>query len=256
VADQRTRPGSSTYYLSKLGKFELSGIPQVTFEPLYCNDISKYLVPGLYKANALQPTMSTRDDFQNPNFSFVHPTDGTYRTNTHGLAHDPVFSANDFKCCAPLGSSVTTQNKCCSGFGVSNGTGFSCALPAGTDLMVYFNRFVSNEGRGTTQPGGGLVDADFTPETGEPLISTAVNQKIAALGNAFCENQSVRQGGAFGSFTVEPVGTDTNSNDRIYGIVDSTSDIGQTSNAGATTIVGYQTFMNGFRWNHHLYCDD
>ena len=175
-------------------------------------------------------------------------------TNVHGLDHEAVFSENDFKCCTPLGSKTTTMAKCCSSFGnlANDGVTYTCALPAGTDLMVYFNRFVSNEGRGSTQPGGGLVDADFNQLTGEPIISTTVTQKITALGSAYCSALKVRVGGAFGSYDLEPEGNNTNQNEKIYGILDSSKDEGIATAANP----GYTAFMAGFRWNHHLYCDD
>lgn len=260
AGDGRFKPGSSLYYLKRLSQFELSGVPQVTFEPLYCSDVHKNLVPGLFKAiPGLVPVMKERSHFQHPDFSFVSTTDGKVRTSMHGIAHEPIFSANDFKCCTPLGKTTTTPTNCCSGYGVaqgSSGTKYTCALPDGADLMVYFNRFISNEGRGTDQPGGGLVENDFDELSGAPKFETAINQKIAALGNAYCASGKIRQGGAFGNFGLEPSGSETNQADKNYEIVDSSNDIGQNSNAGGTVITGYNAFMNGFRWNHHLYCDD
>jgi hypothetical protein len=76
------------------------------------------------------------------------------------------------------------------------------------------------------------------------------------MGTAYCATGKVRQGGAFGEFPLEPSGNNTSQSERIYGIVDSQRDEGQLSNAGATVSVGYSDFMYGFRWNHHLYCDD
>lgn len=122
--------------------------------------------------------------------------------------------------------------------------------------MVYFNSFVSNEGRSPDAPGGGLVETDFSDLTGEPLISIAVNDKIRALGGAYCASGKVRQGGAFGNFEPEPQGSETNLSGRIYNLVDSSRDNGQNSNAGQTVNTGYTAFMDGFKWNHHLYCDD
>ncbi len=262
----RTKPGTSGYYLRRLGRLELSGIPQVGFEMLTCNDNQDRLLPGLYKAGKVKVA-----DFADTNYSFVHSyspknSDGTDApltaklfTTHHGLQHEPVFSANDFKCCSPLGKTVTDSTKCCSGFGVAISPGSNdktCALPAGTDLMVYFNRFVSNEGTGASQPGGGLVEADFEAQTGEPKIIASVNDKIRALGNAYCATGSVRQGGALGSFEIEPQGSDTKVSDKIYNFVDSSRDYGESANAGSTSSAGYSAFMDGFRWNHHLYCAD
>lgn len=248
----RSRPGTSGYYLSRLGRLELSGIPQITYEPLYCNDNMNRMVPGIFKS-----TISKKTDFDSNNISFIS---GTNRYTSHlALQDEPVFSKNDFKCCTPLGKTVGNANKCCSGFGVAqgeSGTSYTCALPPGTDLMVYFNRFVSNEGRGTDQPGGGLVDDDFSDLTGEPRLNASVNDKIRELGTNYCSSGKVRQGGAFGSYEPEPQGSETNLSQKIYNIVDSSRDSGQNSNAGTTVTTGYAPFSDGFRWNHHLYCDD
>lgn len=254
VAPLRKKPANNTYYLSRLGKLELSGIPQVAVEPLYCSDDSTYLVPGIFKSALKKDT-----DFNSNAVSFVS---GFSRyASYHTLEQESVFSPNDFKCCTPLGKTTKTASTCCSGYGVSNGTTeYTCKLPAGADLMVYFNRFVSNEGRAATTSGDGLVDADFNPQTGEPLISTTVIQKLQALGSdsgsSFCWNGKVRQGGAFGAFEPEPVGPDSILSNRIYNIVDSSRDAGTNPNAGQTVSTGYNAFMSGFRWNHHLYCDD
>jgi hypothetical protein len=263
----RTKPGTSGYYLRRLGRLELAGIPQIAHEILQCNDNSERLLPGIFEAGKTKV-----GEFNNNAYSFTHTygskaADGVtdvYQskrfTTHHGLQHEAIFSANDFKCCSPLGKVVTDTGKCCSGFGISISEGSNdkvCSLPAGTNLMVYFNRFVSNEGSGATQPSGsGLVEEDFDSQTGEPILSAAVNNKIRSLGLAYCSSGKVRQGGALGSFEIEPQGSDTKISDRIYNFVDSSRDFGQASNAGTTNATGYLTFMDGFRWNHHLYCDD
>lgn len=252
----RTRPASDAYYLKRLGQFELTGIPQINYEPLYCNDDSDRLVPGLYNVPAIVPGATDKAKFENTAaFSY---TDGSlYYTNQHGLAHEPIFAANDFKCCAPLGKNVSAQNTCCSGYGTTTSgvSGYTCALPTGTDLMVYFNRFVSNEGVGTDKPGGGLLPADFEATSGEPkILDATVVAKIAALGNAYCEGKKVRQGGAFGNYSPEPQGPNTKVGLKIYGILDSSNDYATNSSGGQTTTVGYNDFMDGYRWNHHLYC--
>ena len=252
----RQIPASNTHYLKNLGKLELTGIPQITYKPLTCNDNSDRIVPGIFK----HPTsLDLRvGEFIDPTFSYFHadidPTFTGFYTNIKGLDHEAVFAENDFKCCTPLGKKNADATKCCSGYGKTSGTSFTCVLPDGADLMVYFNRFVSNEGRGTDQPGGGLVDADFNKMTGEPIVSTTVSQKISLLGTKYCESTKVRQGGAFGSFGLEPEGTDTNQNEKNYGIVDSSQDEGQLTTGNIP--VGYSSFMAGFRWNHHLYCDE
>ncbi len=247
----RTIPGFSSYYLRRLGRLELSGVPQIVHEPLYCNDNSDRLVPGLYSTS-----VSTRDDFEDPAFSFNNGTN--FYTSFKGLQTQQVFSPSEFKCCSPLGKTVGEASKCCSGFVTTSGTTNTCSLPPGADLMVYFNRFISNEGVGTDRPGGGLVETDFDQTTGEPLITAAINSKITELGKAYCSSKKVRQGGAFGAFEPQPQGNDTVLSARNYGIVDSSNDNGQVSSAGATVSVGSTVFGPefGFRWNHHLYCND
>lgn len=260
---QRTKPGSNAYYLKRLGRLELSGIPQIAYSPLTCNDNGDRIVPGIFK-HPSTTDMKESIHFNDPTYSFHHtPTgdtslkDGRY-TNHHALAIEPVFSENDFKCCMPLGKTTTDKSKCCSGFGKATaaGTTYTCAIPAGTDLMVYFNRYVSNEGVGADKPSGGLLDGDFDAITGEPKLSSVVNAKINALGAAYCENGSVRMGGAFGEFVVEPQGSMSDPGSKIYGILDSSRDFATTTNSGGSVPVGYSAFMSGFRWNHHIYCDD
>lgn len=258
-----TRPGSNAYYLKRLGRLELSGIPQVPAQPLYCNDNSEVLVPGIFDIISGLNTVTNNTDKDeletnvlNYSKSFKDAAGNVYM-NQKTLLNDPVFSANDFMCCTPLGKTATSASKCCSGFGTStSATSVTCKLPPKTNLMVYFNRFVSNEGRGSEQPGGGLVDADFEDSTGEPKLSSAVNLKITELGKTYCSSGKVRQGGAFGRYEPEPQGPLTNASSRIYNIVDSMRDAGQNSNAGQTVTTGYTPFTQGFRWNHHLYCND
>jgi hypothetical protein len=260
---RRRKPGSSYFYLRRFGRLELSGIPQVTHEPILCADNRQKVVPGLYSSpnnlfSSIFPSTFLKED--DDYTDATRPPGATQDVvNFRALATDPVFSSNDFMCCAPLGKTVNTPGRCCSNFGtlVTGSTNkYTCGLPAGTDLMVYFNKFVSNEGVGTDKPGGGLVDADFDASTGEPLFSSSVNGKLNDLGVAFCKNKKVRQGGAFGLYEPEPQGSDTNLSSRIYNLVDSSRDNGQNSNAGTTVTTGYAAFQDGFRWNHHLYCAD
>src|SRR5690606_36150183 len=204
--------------------------------------------------------MTSKAQLQDPTKSFKQNyLDGTgavqekYFTNMHALENSPVFSSHEFKCCSPLGMKVSNENLCCSGFAVADSENqYTCALPSGTNLSVYFNKFVSNEGRSLEAADGGLTDEDFEAQTGEPKIIPTVSTKIRTLGTTHCETKKVRQGGAFGQF---PVVTNATSGPKLYNIVDSPYDKGQASNAGATYETGYNAFMAGFRWNHHLYCD-
>lgn len=264
-----TKPGSLGFYAGRLAKLELNGIPQMTYEPIYCNTDYKKLVPGIF-----DDSLETMDEFElaptafiNDNSSYPHSNlflgysgDKTNVTSAD-LATPPVFSSSEFMCCTQLGESTTDSNQCCSGYAVedeeSEGETQSliCKLPDKTDLNVYFNRFVSGDGVGEHHPGGGLRDGDFDSVTGEPTSSPEVYQRIRALGEAYCESETVRRGGAFGKFGAQPTGGQANAEGEIYSIVDSASDTGESSIGGETVDVGYNQFAEGFRWNHHFYCD-
>lgn len=51
--------GNELYYLTKLGRLELLGIPQIVYEPLYCNTNNSLLVDGIFS------NYVTREDFDN-----------------------------------------------------------------------------------------------------------------------------------------------------------------------------------------------
>ena len=270
--------GNDRYYLTKLGRLELLGIPQIWYEPIYCNSNRHRLVEGIFD---LSP--GNRNAFTGagnyPNFGFVH--DGTvngssveslYDETPSGLpdvgnpgghvtfqdkiALPKVFSGHKFMCCLGLGENSPDASRCCSGHieQREDEEKFSCALPVGTNLHVYFNRFVSNDGRGEDAPGGGLVDDDFIPETGEPKNIQSVYDKLRALGEAHCENGEVRRGAAFGDYRAQPHDgfyvqfNGSQEDQRFYSIVDDPQDSDEDGENG------YYEFLSGFRWNHHIYC--
>ncbi|MBA2405296.1 MAG: hypothetical protein H0V66_11040, partial [Bdellovibrionales bacterium] len=78
--------------------------------------------------------------------------------------------------------------------------------------------------------------------------------KLNALGEAYCVSKKTRRGGTFGDFKLEPEGNDTNQSEKNYEIVDSSKD--EASGTGGSPSAGYTAFMSGFRWTHHLYCDE
>jgi len=290
--------GNELYYLTKLGRLELLGIPQIFYEPIFCNTDHDKLVSGIFG------NMEDRDDFFINSFSMaganlnengrplismyderydvasaaqtsVYDIGGT-TVNDRAQFYDndsnrnerfvfnkdssggevvtipEIFSPNDFRCCVKLGEASNEDGRCCSGNRDGDGL---CKLPKGADLHVYFNKFVSGEGMGENLPGGGLLEVDFIPETGEPKITSAVLNKVSSLGIAFCESGEVRGGGAFGFFYPEPNnGTfqhreSVNIEDtRMYSIIDSTRDFDGENESGTSP------FLEGFRWDHHLYC--
>ena len=275
-----SEPGNALYYLSKLARMELIGIPQITYEPLYCNNNQNNLVPGIFKSN-----IKTRSDFTtgaptySSDFNQRYDEDGSANTSDSGgygnserkftyqdkVDHPAIFSSRDFTCCTPLGKTPTTAANCCSGFSAVGSAGTTiCKMPKGTDLNVYFNKFVSSEGVGDAQPGGGLTfkgadaDVDFNPYTGEPKYRNSTYDKLVALGNSYCDGGKVGTGGAFGAFPPEPFsgsynvpsGATGNLEDSFpMSIVDSIVDF-QTSDPS----LGKVPFDDGFKWNHHYYC--
>ena len=283
TTDSRIRgmiPGNDLYYTTKLGKMELLGIPQIVHEPIYCNSNKDLLVPNLYK------NMTTRSDFESNTNSMIYDfavNDARelidiYAQNTNQLArstaedasvstqrvvfsdkieHGQIFDSHKFMCCSMLGQEVSEASRCCSGYAKNNDDGnLVCKLPQGTNLSVYFNRFVSSEGVGEDQPGGGFVDEDFVPETGEPKLTGGVFTKLEALGKAYCQNETVRRGAAFGNFHGQPNngfyanGTqDNDTTNRRYGIVDNLEDYDADNDSG------YDPYLDGFKWDHHVYCE-
>ncbi len=270
-------PGSDIYYEDKLSRFELTGIPQVMFEPLYCNSNHAELVPNLFKATS--PALKMRSDVQldqatcNYNNKFFSdpyvktnlisgksdPTNGpACVTNSDNVALPAQFSASEFVCCVPLGTKAASDDKCCSSFRDKSGI---CKLPSKTDLYLYLNKFVSGEGmEKKDMPGGGLKDSEFDPRTGYPKLTNDVYNKITAFGAAYCETGGTRMGGAFGRFAGEPKHpTAKQLETPPYSIIDSYFDEDTTSGQVDTgnarpDPTGFATFLDGYRWVSHVYC--
>jgi hypothetical protein len=256
---------------------EMSGVPQVFHEALYCNDNGAKLVPGLYNSNFYTPAQSTPDIF-NDSLTGVSDASNIVYSNIvseaisgnpqkfisdyQNLSTDPAFSENEFKCCKKLNAFVTNQEQCCSGHGITdqqNPGFFQCKLPARTDVSLYFNRFISGEGSGEEleDTGIALTSDDFDPQTGEPLLTEAVFGKLQALAVNFCDSADWRFGGAFGNFIGQPNDI-PQLNNEIFSIVDSGEDSepnGSISKNG-TTNAGFTAYTKGYRWNHHIYCKD
>lgn len=280
--------GNDLYYLTKLGRLELSGIPQIFYEPIYCNSDRSKIVGGIFK-NA-----TTRTEFASISFDYKKQTNSRklarkslamiYDKNATGtdralsstssasgperitfndkLKTDTIFSADEFACCQKLNSITTSSSRCCSGYSVSvqtqdGNTRLICKLPTRVDLHVYFNKFVSNEGRSQDiiKPAR-LKDKDFISETGEPKLRQATHDKIRLLGQLYCESGEVIRGGAFGNFIASPLlyisnfsGVIANiENAKYYSIVDEYRD------QNVDQFAGEPVFFAGYRWNHHWYC--
>ncbi len=284
--------GNAMYYLTKLGRFDLLGIPQIFYEPLYCNSNMSKLVPGLFK-DAAGSLLYTRTDFDAAAFNYsgainsrslMQIYDASAGNDDYAnpganagkivyqdkVAITPIFKGHSFTCCLKLGQETTSSEKCCSNFSMTVNGKTYCRLPNGVDLNVYFNKFVSSEGVGSTLPGGGLdLDTDFIPETGEPKLTNSVSDKLVTLGETFCQTNAVRQGAAFGYYYPQPntgifgkfspFGAtrpadveEAKKAAKVFSIIDSINDYNEND---AGWIDSALKFTNGYRWNHHWYCD-
>ena len=292
---QGTFPGNDLYYLTKLGRLELLGIPQIHYEPIYCSHNYDRLLPGIY---APELYSRTGDDDRavveaapgvfdySParhgagrslegiyDEDFVSGTDHTKNAGAHRdgafmyadmIDHPPIFSPHEFSCCRRLGEAADSPGRCCSGFGVPAGPsggggdggagGFVCKLPNGTNLNVYFNRFVSNEG----EAAGGLdEDEDFVPETGEVRLTTRAYAKLNALGARHCDSGDVVRGALFGHYQAGPsdfvlsgrAKDDTHPHGGLrYSMADEAEDVDGENGSG------HGRFAAGLHWDHHVYC--
>jgi hypothetical protein len=287
-SNQGLVPGNALYYLSKLGRFELTGIPQIVYEPLYCNDDKSKLVPGIFNSD-----ITTRTDFEDNSFQYdsgntalerfydpdygatdgskVDDPDGSGNTDVSGGSRvvyqdkvqlNKVFSGHEFRCCSKLGTVVTAADRCCSGHAVDadgdtnpDDVGkFICKLPRNTNLNVYFNRFVSSEGTIDDDPDNGLREDDFVAETGEPKIQSSTYTKLAALASQHCDSGEFRRGASFGKYPAQPntgFFGDVENDDLTfyYSMVDSSQDFDGDNEKG------FDFFIFGLRWDHNFYCN-
>ena len=285
------RAGNALYYLTKLGRLELNGVPQIFYEPLYCNSNREELVSGIFD-------MADRTEFNNESFDYdaanandralqrlynagVDINDDSLKERSSAtqqnrvvfqdkLSLPQIFSGHEFRCCRKLGMITDSASKCCSNYmkqrtTVSSNGESVCILQSGTNLNVYFNRFISSEGVGEDEPGGGFIDDDFVPETGEVKLQDDTYDKLIAMGAKYCENGSltagqdesgdpVRRGAILGYYEAEPKGIvpyqTGGPQNSYFSFVDSRWDrqlLGDTP-------TGRFQYVSGLRWNHHYYC--
>ncbi|MBF0205385.1 MAG: hypothetical protein HQK53_00705 [Oligoflexia bacterium] len=237
-------PGNDVYYLEKLARLDLKGIPGMPYEPIYCSYNANMLVPGIFKDVITGPSggatpFTNRAAFESKAINYdrtdyypitiprpgaanqdeTAPTPKVVFKDLISEEHADIFSPDQFFCCQRLGSVVTDYTKCCSGFaklvpaagagagGAGNTERYVCTLPRSTDLNVYFNRFVSGEGSyPELDKTIRLLDSDFDPVTGYPLSSTQAStlEKLVALGEKFCSDLAVVTGAAFGNYGPRP----------------------------------------------------
>jgi hypothetical protein len=287
VLDHRrsSTPGNATYYMSRLSKLELIGIPQITYEPLYCNDNYQKLVPGIFKESVDGQSLTNVNDFNahsktfktdptkspwqsetDPNINSSHldysGINEAYATTSELLDHEPIFSSNEFMCCKPLGTQIDLNYEdgtaCCSGFAAAGQNSSSgglgrCMLAPGTNLNVYLNKFVSGEGM-SEEIDNPLTEYDFDEQTGSPKFEISVINKVQAIAQEYCTSGTYTQGAAYGPFVAQPVSSQGQQSGAspLFSIVDSISDGGANNQDPA----GFAPFASGYRWNNNIYCLD
>ena len=223
------KPGSPYFYLEKLGRFELLGIPQIDYEPLVCNSNREKIVPGIFEHNGmaintmrgshdininnLSDTDEKKNGFADISLDNIPASTGkaAYPSTVHNFTINPVlkdnvsmpdiFSENEFLCCVKLGEVSETAANCCSGHAIyvdqeKPEKGFQCRLPYGANLNVYFNRFVSSDGlledsilREDEEPIGFILD-QFNLRTGEIIPSEDTDKILEKLGQRYCTGDS------------------------------------------------------------------
>lgn len=257
-----TIPGGQIYYEDIFEKYELLGIPQITYEAIRCNDVKSNPSDGTSDVGRL--VEGVYNDVVDPfTAASGHPIANAdtidakvyYKTDGSTISLPQIFSADEFKCCSKLGSNVTDPTSmCCSGFGVLNADNtYECRLPSGTDLNLYLNLFISSEGIVTDDADMSLdPDADYDNETGYPdYTDENVVSKIQQIGEKFCQLGSVTNGSAFDTFYPQPAAgyfTEESQLTNYNTIVDSMDDLTATS-------ANYTNFIEGYRWNRHFYCE-
>ena len=271
--------GNALYYLTRLGRLDLIGVPQIFYEPLYCNTNRTQLVPDIFDLDD-----DTRAEFMNVSFNYDQSTnnvnlqqiynsitseqDDSLKSVHNGAQVDrivfqdklklpEVFSGHKFRCCKKLGTLTGNPADCCSNFAQQEGDNLLyCRLQQGTNLNVYLNRFISSEGKNDDE-GVGFDDTDFIPLTGEFKLQHSTYDKLVEFGQTHCENGTVRRGAAFGRYYGQPsqghyeysAGNAPNDLERrFFSIVDSLRDSDNDGNSR-------NDFKSGYRWNHHYYCD-
>jgi len=148
---------NNNYYLTKLGRLELLGIPQIFYEPLFCNAnkdkvVKGYIDEDLINSDEGDDNIISREEFNAHGKVFEYSTAKNMRTydgvssNTsladiynedsvptdpHGnsdkniffkdlVKQDDIFSEHEFMCCIQLGLSTTEAGLCCSSYAIQD----------------------------------------------------------------------------------------------------------------------------------------
>ncbi len=237
ISDFEAKP-----YFDWFGTLEITGIPQVSIKSNESTDIWCAVNPNDQAeiGTGTLPNIIENIDASNG----VYSTTGATTEVKYFNALDPsvllggaklIFSADTYTCCLPLGTTTKTgddPNICCSGL-IHNGR---CALNDYTDLTVYFNLYVSSEGKGVA---ANLID----PTTG--YITNMSTVEELACNKRACASNKVARGISLANLKI-PGHEDAPQNVKRF--VDNDS---ATSKSNAEVANFYNS---GLRWNTHIYC--
>ncbi len=255
-------PGSTEEkrYFNWLDRIELLGIPQIMIYPedLLCrshpDDQGNLATAPAGSPYGIGTVITSPNnlytDFHNSNSSYelISPDpalSAADETNFDPTNLTPVFSANEFSCCLPVGQEVpigTADSACCTGKVVAvtaNGSSVNiCALPDYTNVSVYLNRFVSSEA-------AELDENLFDEETGylkNPIFAVqfAVENHLCASGKPPVVGEAIQ------SLKI-PGAESAPSSANVRRFVDGDDLANQFNGANGA-------YNAGLRWNHHVYC--
>lgn len=228
-----------------LSSLELTGIPQIAIKG---SDFDFFKCIVDYDSQEVQNNDPIRGILAgSPTAEYVDQNSKKYLSsidkNNFGDNIKTVFSKDEVTCCLGLGEELQTgesANLCCTGYAKSETTTSSstttrtCALPDYSNVTVYFNRYISSEGKG-------LSDSSYDSQTGRITDPSLVVQ--LACSKKACASGYLHYGIALSYLKVP--GLENKEPKRRW--VDSNSDASNFEN-----IADY--YDAGMRWNKDVYC--
>ncbi len=237
ISDFEAKP-----YFDWLGTLELTGVPQIAIKANENTDIWCAVNPQDQSeiGTGTLPNIIVDIDASNGVYSATGATGEIKYFNSLDQnvllgGAKIIFSSDSYTCCLPLGTTTKNgddPNICCSGLIKDN----RCALNDYSDISVYFNLYVSSEGKDVSP---NLID----PSTGY-ITNLSTLEELACQKKA-CASNKIARGISLANLKI-PGHEDAQTNVKRF--VDNDS---ATSKSNAEVANFYNA---GLRWNTHLYC--
>ncbi len=222
-------------YLEWFSKFELTGVGQIAIQDRTTASLSCSVNPSNSSASGsgtiipgFVPSGAATTEYDGDKFA-ANQADKL-------INKKQVFSQDEFTCCQPLGTEMpdgSDPSYCCSG-NINPDTN-KCALKNYTNLSVYFNRYISSEGKD-------LADNLIDEETG--YIKNASTVQQLACQKEACASGFVGYGIAHTDLKVPG---HESSDKQVKRFIDG-NDLSNDFNGKA------KIFNEGLRWNNQVYC--